>query len=73
MKGKVSELRSSDKEKLLERVTEFKAELSKERAAIASGTRAEKPAKIKNLRREIARMLTVLNEKKDNENRGVKK
>lgn len=49
---------------LEQKVLELKSELAKERAAIASGTRAEKPAKIRNLRRQIARMLTIINSKK---------
>ncbi|RLG70352.1 MAG: 50S ribosomal protein L29, partial [Candidatus Iainarchaeum archaeon] len=36
----------------------------KERAIIESGTRPEKPSKIKNIKRDVARILTILNERK---------
>lgn len=42
---------------------ELKQELAKERAVIASGTRSEKPGKIRGLRRDIARILTALSAK----------
>lgn len=47
------------------RVLELKQELAKERALVASGTRSENPGKIKKLRRDIARLLTVKNQKKE--------
>ena len=46
------------------KLLDLRAELSKEKSLIASGTRAEKPAKIKELRRDIARILTIINQKK---------
>ncbi|MCX8158572.1 MAG: 50S ribosomal protein L29 [Candidatus Diapherotrites archaeon] len=61
---RVTKLRELSIEELEEKVLEAKKELAKEKASIASGTKAEKPSKIKNLRREIARMLTIINEKK---------
>lgn len=66
---KPSVLRDSAVEELEEKLGELKSELAKERAMTASGTRPEKPANIKTLRRSIARILTIINEKK----RGVKK
>lgn len=48
---------------LLEKKQELEAELSRERGAIASGTRAENPGKIKEVRRTIARINTILNER----------
>ncbi len=48
-------------------IVQLRQELEKEKAAIAHGTRAEKPAKIRNLRRKIAKLLTIISEK----NRGV--
>ena len=44
-------LRDLSVEELEDKIAESKAELSKEKAALASGTRAEKPAKIRNLKR----------------------
>ncbi|MFA6268657.1 MAG: 50S ribosomal protein L29 [archaeon] len=52
-------LKLSEKE-LNEKAIELKQELAKERAVIASGTRSEKPGKIRKIRREIARLLTAL-------------
>ncbi len=52
-------LKLSEKE-LNEKAIELKQELAKERAVIASGTRSEKPGKIRKIRREIARILTAL-------------
>lgn len=62
--------RGIEKTELTEKLLGFREELAKEKAVIASGTRAEKPAKIKNLRRNIARILTIL---KEQEKRKVKK
>lgn len=56
-------MKLSEKE-LNEKALELKQELSKERALAASGTKSEKPGKIRKLRREIARVLTALNNKK---------
>jgi large subunit ribosomal protein L29 len=56
-------LKLSEKE-LNEKALELKQELTKERALAASGTKSEKPGKIRTLRREIARILTALEQKK---------
>jgi large subunit ribosomal protein L29 len=57
-------LKMSDAE-LSAKAIEMKQELAKERAVIASGTRSEKPGKIRKLRRDIARILTALGAKKN--------
>jgi large subunit ribosomal protein L29 len=56
-------MKLSEKE-LNEKAVELKQELSKERAISASGTKSEKPGKIRALRREIARIFTALKQKK---------
>ena len=56
-------IKLSEKE-LNEKAIELKQELTKERALAASGTKSEKPGKIRTLRREIARVLTALAQKK---------
>jgi large subunit ribosomal protein L29 len=61
---KAKELREMAIEELEEKLLSMKNELSKEKTQISSGTRAENPGKIKKTRREIARILTVINEKK---------
>ena len=60
---KLASLRDNSVEELEAKMLELKTELSKEKAIVASGTRAEKPAKIRTIRRQIARILTILNEK----------
>lgn len=45
-------------------LAELRAELAKERAVAAGGTRPENPGKIRGVRKTIARLLTVINEKK---------
>ncbi|MEM4662579.1 MAG: 50S ribosomal protein L29 [Candidatus Diapherotrites archaeon] len=64
---KASELRALSNEDLANKLASLKRELSKEKAIVASGTRSEKPSKIRNLRRDIARILTIINERKINE------
>ncbi|MEI7962088.1 MAG: 50S ribosomal protein L29 [archaeon] len=61
-------IRMGEKE-LTSQAIELKQELAKERATVASGTKSEKPGKIRKLRREIARILTVMNAKKIKEAR----
>jgi large subunit ribosomal protein L29 len=58
------DLKNLSKEELTRNVVELKQELAKEKATIASGTRSENPGKIRKLRRDIARILTVLQTKK---------
>ncbi|MBU2100079.1 50S ribosomal protein L29 [Candidatus Micrarchaeota archaeon] len=60
---KAKELRELSLEELEEKVTLMKNELAKEKTQISSGTRAENPGKIKKIRREIARTLTIINQK----------
>ncbi|MEM4256950.1 MAG: 50S ribosomal protein L29 [Candidatus Diapherotrites archaeon] len=65
---KLLPLRDKSIEELEAEIVQLRTELGKEKASIAHGTRAEKPAKIKNIRRRIARILTIISEK----NKGVK-
>lgn len=64
--AKKSELRELGVDALQDRLLELRADLAKEYSQIASGTRAEKPAKIRNMRRTVARILTIINERKSN-------
>lgn len=59
----VEKLRALSIPELEEKLAESANELAKERASAASGNRPEKPAKIRNLRREIARINTLVKEK----------
>ena len=67
MTMKHQELLKMNEKELTDKAIELKQELAKERAVIASGTRSEKPGKIRKLRREIARILTALTMKKKKE------
>ena len=60
---KAKELKALPKEELEEKLLKLKEELAKERASVASGTRPEKPKKIRNLKKDIARILTILKER----------
>ncbi|MDO8538173.1 MAG: 50S ribosomal protein L29 [archaeon] len=57
------ELREMGEDSLEEKLLELKTELSKQRGTISSGTKPESPGKIKKMRRDIARILTIMNEK----------
>jgi len=61
---KFKELEAMGKAELTEKIVELKQELAKERSTIASGTRSENPGKIKKLRRDIARLFTVIEMKR---------
>ena len=55
-----------------EKLQQLRNELSKAESAVASGTRPESPGKIKELRRTIARIHTIENEKKKKEDEAKK-
>jgi len=60
---KIKKLRESSDNDLMEKLKEARLELSKDLAASEIGT-AKSPARIKNNRKTIARILTLLNERK---------
>ncbi len=60
---KIAEIRAMDVEAAKEKVVELKAELAKEKALVAGGTRPENPGKINSVKKSIAKILTVINEK----------
>lgn len=61
---KLAEIRELSVSEAEAKLTELKTELAKERALIVSGTRPENPGKIRKMKKEIARIFTVINEKK---------
>ena len=63
MQMKTSELRKMKSEELTKKIDETKTELWNLRFSNATG-QVEKPHKIRELRHDIARMKTVLNERK---------
>lgn len=63
-KKEIKTIRGTAASELEEKLLGFRTELAKERAVVASGTRPEKPGNIRKLRKNIARILTIKNEKK---------
>lgn len=59
---KSKEIREMQSERKAERLEELQTELSKLRATIKSGGAIENPARIRQLRRAIARIITIQNE-----------
>ena len=57
------EIRGMSTEEMLERLKEFRAELARARATAAAGGSLENPARIRELKRTIARILTIIKEK----------
>eukprot|EP00420_Gonyaulax_spinifera_P039698 CAMPEP_0197877304 /NCGR_PEP_ID=MMETSP1439-20131203/6026_1 /TAXON_ID=66791 /ORGANISM="Gonyaulax spinifera, Strain CCMP409" /LENGTH=123 /DNA_ID=CAMNT_0043496641 /DNA_START=89 /DNA_END=460 /DNA_ORIENTATION=+ len=69
VKVKAYELRSKTSKELLKELDEMKAELAQLRVAQVAGGAASKLAKIKIVRKNIARILTVYNQKQKAEAR----
>lgn len=61
---KVKELRDQNADELLARVSTLKKELFELRQQKSSSGKAEKPSRFKTVRKEIARIQTILNERK---------
>ena len=64
MSKKNAVLRDKPLQELESQLVELKSNLAKERSHAVSGTKSEKPAKIRTMRRGIARILTIMGEKK---------
>lgn len=62
MNKKAKALRGLGKEQMSEKLKELRKELLKMNSQIAVGTAPESPGKVKQVKKEIARILTVLNE-----------
>lgn len=60
---KINELRKLSTEELNEKISEFKRELLDLRLKNATGV-LEKPSKINELKKDVARMKTIINERK---------
>ncbi|MCP8304919.1 MAG: 50S ribosomal protein L29 [archaeon] len=63
-KLKSSELRKLDDEELRENLLDLRAELVKLRSAATRGTLKKETGKIRDIRKAIARVLTIMNERK---------
>ncbi|ABP94275.1 MULTISPECIES: 50S ribosomal protein L29 [Metallosphaera] len=66
MTKRVSELRKLSEEDLKKRLEELKADLLKRKAEARMGT-IKNTSSIRNIRKDIARIYTILSEKKRNE------
>ncbi|HHI00321.1 MAG TPA: 50S ribosomal protein L29 [Thermococcus litoralis] len=60
---KPSEIREMSVEEIEAKIRELRLELAKERGMLTMGTSLENPMVIRNLRRDIARLLTIRKEK----------
>ncbi len=61
---RVKEIRDMSSEERTKRLNEFKTELLRLKTMIKAGGTVENPARIKQLRKTIARILTIENEQK---------
>jgi large subunit ribosomal protein L29 len=61
---KIKELRDQDAHELLQRGTTLKKDLFELRQQKGASGKAEKPSRFKMVRKEIARIQTILNERK---------
>jgi large subunit ribosomal protein L29 len=60
---KAKEIRSMDKNTLDEKILELKKELVKMNAQVAMGTALKNPGQVKKLKKTVARILTINNQK----------
>ena len=60
---KTSELRDMGKEELQEKLTDLKKEIIEEKGQIETGGFADNPGRLNEMRKTIARIKTVLNER----------
>ena len=61
---RLKDLRGMSNEDLEDKMRELKTQLSRERGAISAGTKPENPGKVREVRRTIAKILTIINESK---------
>jgi large subunit ribosomal protein L29 len=65
---KLSALRELNHDDLSDRLTDLRAELSKLKSEAAKGTLKKQTGSIRYIRRDVARILTIINEGKMNRN-----
>lgn len=70
MAKKNAQLRDMAIKELESNLAQLKSELAKDRSLAMSGTKAEKPAKIRNTKRQIARIFTIMREKSGVDTKG---
>ncbi|MBI2598502.1 MAG: 50S ribosomal protein L29 [Candidatus Diapherotrites archaeon] len=64
MRKKTAQLRDLSVQEIESQMAETKSNLAREKSLGVSGQKAEKPTNIRMMRRQIARMLTILEEKR---------
>jgi ribosomal protein L29 len=64
MVREMNQLREMSEAELLDRLDQLKAELRKVKSEIGAGGAVSKPTQARNIRKSIARVLTVLNERR---------
>jgi len=69
---KKKEMRESTDAVLQEKLTTYKRELNYEKGVVKNGGRTSNPGKIKELRHTVARILTILHERKESKTIGTK-
>ena len=62
---RTSEIRKMKTEELKQKLSELRLELSKLRAQVRVGGSVKNPGRIRELRRTIARILTIMRERKE--------
>lgn len=63
---RIDDIREESEEELREKINDMKKEIVEERGQIETGGFADNPGRIKEMRRTIARIKTVLNERNTN-------
>ncbi|VVB57780.1 50S ribosomal protein L29 [Candidatus Anstonella stagnisolia] len=69
---KKKEMRESSDTTLQEKLTTYVRELNFEKGVVKNGGRTSNPGKIKELRHTVARILTILHERKESKTVGTK-
>ncbi|MBI2530248.1 MAG: 50S ribosomal protein L29 [Candidatus Diapherotrites archaeon] len=69
---KIRQIREMAVQEAEEKLLEMRADLAKEKALVASHTKQENPGKIRALRRAVAKILTIVNEKKNSGDKKIK-
>ncbi|MDO8427594.1 MAG: 50S ribosomal protein L29 [Candidatus Diapherotrites archaeon] len=69
---KVHEVRELNNEQAVEKIREFRTEIARERALQSSGSKPENPGRIGALKKNIARILTILHERTLNPSTEIK-
>jgi large subunit ribosomal protein L29 len=70
---KMHKIRELDQGSIKEKLVTMRSDLAKEKALVASGTKSEKAGNVRNTKKSLARMLTVLRERELGLQRSSKK